>query len=89
MDVRRFHAIFMEGESPVMNDQNNFKREALLVASRRRWALLRKWCAGIVKNARFADISFALCKQKVLCCRQFSDATDAKEKVKDEDLQLR
>lgn len=50
--------------------------------------MLRKWCAGIVLNARLVDMLFIRCKLVVSFSRRLEVATDAKAEAEDGDPQL-
>lgn len=88
MDVGRSSAIAVDGDNLFMYDRNNFQHDAALDARKRRWAVLRMWCTGILLDAHFANISFIQCKQKVPCYPALRDAIDTKMEIKDGDSQL-
>lgn len=58
MYVVRFSAVAADGENPLMYNWNNFQRNIALDTRKRRWLVLRKWCAGIMTDSLFADMPF-------------------------------
>lgn len=89
VDVELFRAMAVDGENLFVYDKNSLQRSTALGAWKRRWAVLRKWCAGIIIDARFADMLFIRCEQEILNCHTLWGAFDAKMEAKDGDPQLR
>lgn len=88
MDVERFSTIAVDGNNLAMYVQNSFQWDTALAAWSRSWMVLRKWCARILINARFADMPLIWCEQEASYRRKLRDAIDARMKVEDADPRL-
>lgn len=59
--VGHFSVINVYGEKLVMYDRISFKRDTASGTWKRRWIVLQQCCAGIMIDARFADIPIRSC----------------------------
>lgn len=84
---KAFSAIAVDEENLVMHDQNKFQSNTALDAWKRPWAALRKWFAGILIDARFADLAFIRCLQEAPYCCRMQDAINERMEVEHRHLQ--
>lgn len=85
MIVKRFVALAVVGRNLVVYDRNRLERDTVSGAWKQRWAVLSRWCLGILVDFRFADIQFVRCEQKLFYCRKLRDTIDANMEVAGED----
>lgn len=61
--MRPLDAMAVDGKSLGIYDRNGFERDTALGARKRRWAVLRRWSVVVLKDTRFANMSFVWCEQ--------------------------
>lgn len=83
--VAPFSAVVKDGINLEFQDRTSFKRDTLLGAWKRNWALLRKRSLAILIDAHFIEILITKSEQKTPYDRGFWDAIEAGMEVEDGD----
>lgn len=89
MDVKRFYSMAIDVRNLVTDEGNRFERNTALGAWQCHWAVLRRWCAGILVNMRLADRPFVWRELEFSYCRRLQGAIDANMKVTEGDPEIK
>lgn len=88
MVVKEFYATREDYNSLVVYDRNCFERDIDLRVWEQRWAVLSRWCVGILVVTFFADMWFGRCKEKCSFCGALREGVLANTEAAERDFGL-
>lgn len=88
VNVKRFDALDVDSKNLVIYDGSPFERDTAWGAWKTRWAMLSRWCVGILVDTRSAGLTVVWFEQELFYCRRLRDAIDANMKGAEKDSEL-